>query len=392
MASFAGCGAMTRPRVLAIMPDLAEPAVSRDLGALRRSGVDVVTAAFRRDGQCEARPDLDLGPLPMGLGPRRLLALLQGRVRAGAIRRLMEGCDSVLARNLDMALLAVAAGAGTPGQPPLVYQCLDIHALVLRRDGLGMAARLAERRVLRRSARLVISSPAFVDAHFARYGPDLPEIALAENRIAFARARPPRPDPGAVAKPLRLGWVGSLRCRPTLSLLAATAARCGAGVRIRLHGGVHRHTLPEFDDVLAACPTMSWHGAYGYPDGLGPVYAGLDLVWAQDLWQRGGNSDWLLPNRIYEAGYFGVPVIAVAGTCTAAWVDRHRTGWVLPDATPEVLAEFLSCLDPDAVLARRRHILSLPASLFAAEPGDARILTAAPLTTGETHVATPAPA
>jgi hypothetical protein len=53
---------------------------------------------------------------------------------------------------------------------------------------------------------------------------------------------------------------------------------------------------------------------------------GCDAVWAQDLWQSGANSDWLLPNRIYEASYFGCPSIALAPGRRPGGGWR-RTGW-----------------------------------------------------------------
>ena len=131
-----------------------------------------------------------------------------------------------------------------------------------------------------------------------------------------------------------LGWVGSLRCRESLIILAQTAAAMGDRLRIKLHGNVHAHAIPDFDAILAAHPSLTYEGPYAYPEGLEPIYTSCDLVWAQDLWQRGANSDWLLPNRIYEASYFGCPQIAVADTETGRRVADGTLGFVLPEASP----------------------------------------------------------
>ncbi|MEO1274798.1 MAG: hypothetical protein AAFV96_05195, partial [Pseudomonadota bacterium] len=123
----------------------------------------------------------------------------------------------------------------------------------------------------------------------------------------------------------------------TLDLLLEVADRLGARCELVLRGNVHRHQLPGFDAALRGRANVRYEGPYSYPDGLAWAYGGLDAVWAQDLWQRGGNSDWLLPNRLYEAGYFGCPTLAVAGTATARRVAETGAGIVVDAATPEAV-------------------------------------------------------
>ena len=376
---------MTMRTVLAIVPDAAEPRTARELAALRRSGVRVTVAAFERGTGGEV--DLTLGTLPMGLGPRRVWALLRALRHLTEFRHLMRRADIVLARNLDMALIAAAAALTLHHPPPLVYQCLDIHDVLTRRGAAGATARWLERRVLARTARLVISAPAYLPRHFDRQSTRLPDVLLRENRIATAAARPAA---GLPHGPLRLGWVGSLRCAPSFDLLT-DCARSNPNLHLVCHGTVHDHALPDFQNRLARLYNSAWRGAYRAED-LQDVYRGLDVVWAQDLWQAGGNSDWLLPNRLYEAGYFGCPVIAVAGTETADWVARHGTGWVIGDATPDALGALLAKLDPATLLARRRHILSLPAALFATDDSDAAAMVAPLARSANRHVPAPASA
>ena len=232
-------------------------------------------------------------------------------------------------------------------------------------DRPGRWRALSNGAVLARAARLVISAPAFLRAHFDAYGADLPRVMLRENRLLDPKP-PPRPGVDQRDGPIRLGWVGTLRCARSLDLLAGLAATAGPDLRIDFHGRVHAHAVPRFHDILTARPRIRWHGGYRYPDDLVAIYGGLDLVWAQDLWQRGGNSDWLLPNRLYEAGYFGCPVIAVAGTETAAWVTRNGTGFVVPAADATALGTLLAGLDRAQLAACRARILARPQHHFLA--------------------------
>ena len=142
----------------------------------------------------------------------------------------------------------------------------------------------------------------------------------------------------------------------------------GPRVQIVLRGVVHRHQLPEFDRVLSLRPNMRYDGPYTYPDGLAQAYRGLDCVWAQDLWQAGANSDWLLPNRLYEAGYFGCPAIAVAGTETARAVQQRALGLVIPEASAARLIPALEA-GRTALTRLRRGLLARPADEFCLSPG-----------------------
>ncbi|QBR38573.1 glycosyl transferase (plasmid) [Leisingera sp. NJS201] len=316
-----------------------------------------------------------------------------GRVRAiissvGKVARnwpVLQGTDVIVARNLDMLAIAAAAQMMITPRPPLIYECLDIHGLMTSGGAKGRLFRAAERRLLARCASLIVSSPAFLRNYFEPVQGWTGASALIENKLWAGPDGPARPTvsgPGGRDKedavPLVLGWVGTLRCSRSLALLAAAARQLGLRLRVVMHGAVHHHALPEFDAVLAAHPNMSYAGPYDYPSGLARIYEDCDLVWSQDLWQWGTNSTWLLPNRIYEASYFGCPSIAVAGTETGQRVARGL-GWCIPAPSEEALVAFLRGLRPAAVAERRRALLEMPASLFRQTPEEIRDAILLPL-------------
>jgi len=166
--------------------------------------------------------------------------------------------------------------------------------------------------------------------------------------------------------------VGTIRCAPSLALLTAVAAQLGDQVEIHIHGVVHHHALPDFDATLAAHPNMIFHGPYSYPDELLRVYSQIDLVWAQDLWQMGNNSDWLLPNRIYEASWAGCPSLAVSTTETGQRIRQDALGWVIDTPTPQSLLKLFASLSPTAIRARAQSLLDRSADAFVQSEDDLR--------------------
>jgi succinoglycan biosynthesis protein ExoL len=365
-------------RVVFFAFDIAEAAQIRRIESIRALGHEVASVSFRRDNM-NARflpdwPDLPLGPSSNRRYLLRLWRLVRAIPLAWRGRTILRGSEVWIARNIDMALLALAMRR-LAGQRDvrLVYECLDIHGLFTRQDAIGAAMRWIERRVVAASDLVILSSPGFLRGYFEPVQRIATPVALLENKLWTGTdplPRPTQPPPRRPGGPLVLGWVGSLRCARSLEILAGLARAMSPRIEIRCHGNVHAHALPGFDAVLAAHPNIRHAGPYRYPEDLAAIYAGCDAVWAQDLWQAGGNSDWLLPNRIYEASYFGCPSIAVEGTETGRRIAEDGLGFTIPDASDAALSALLGGLDAARLREASARLLARPAADFRLTPGE----------------------
>jgi succinoglycan biosynthesis protein ExoL len=88
--------------------------------------------------------------------------------------------------------------------------------------------------------------------------------------------------------------------------------------------------------------------------------------------EAGFNSSWLLPNRLYEGGYFGVPSVAPAGTQTGQWITSHGAGFELKEDLAQTLPGLVRQLlkNPDVILTHRKRLLTLPQETFVARNGE----------------------
>jgi succinoglycan biosynthesis protein ExoL len=246
----------------------------------------------------------------------------------------------------------------------VIYESLDVHRLLTRPDVIGAAMRRIEHALLKRTVGLVVSSPGFIRNHFEKYYPGDYRAFLVENRLAPDTDYGPRPcEHKSMAsspdRPLRLGWVGILRCQRSLNLLCELADRFPDQLEIRLHGLPARSEIAAFEPVVNARPNMTYFGRYRAPEDLSAIYQELDMVWAGDFMEAGYNSVWLLPNRIYEGGYYCTPSIAPEGTETAAWIEQHKCGFILGEPLEKTLPELIGDLIADRVpLAERRTVLA----------------------------------
>lgn len=338
-----------------LVHDLNDAAVARRVRMLVAGGGTVRLAGFSRG----AAPDMVAGVAATSLGRtgdarmiQRVLAVLRNVARAAPARHVATGADVLVARNLEM--LAIAARVRRPGQQ-LVYECLDIHRLMLGDGAKSRALRALEGQLLQGCDLIITSAPAFADTYFRDIQHHAGAIRLVENKVLAidGTVAATRSDlmPRAPGAPWRIGWFGMLRCATTLAMLT-TIVREGAGqVEVLIAGKPARTEFEDFDRDVAAVPGLRYIGPYTAAD-LRDLYGQVDFVWSVDFFEEGLNSRWLLPNRLYEGLAFGAVPLSMPGIAIAEWLEANGVGVLFGDMVAEV-PPFLRGLD-DADYARLR--------------------------------------
>ncbi|WP_392342197.1 glycosyltransferase family 1 protein (plasmid) [Phaeobacter sp. BS52] len=371
-------------RLVCFASDLTDVAQLRRLASFQALGHEVISVASRKGPLPEVNwQNIDLGEIGQhGLLRRGRLALATA-LRDPRLTPLVRQADLLVTRNVDMLALAAALRLRSGATAPIAYEVLDIHSLFEGARLKSRVARWGERRLLAGAEVLWLSSPGFHTGYFAPVQGYVGAWHLVENKVVVPDDMP-RPVPThrvRSGEALRLGWIGAIRCRPSFELLLRVAKQMGPAIEVHIHGKIHDHVLTDFHARIAGLGNVMFHGAYAYPHGLAACYDTCDVVWAQDLWQlgdpsRSGNSDLLLPNRIYEAGWHGCPVIALSGTETGRKIEETGQGWILGSADAEALIRRLNDLTPSEIAATRQRIGELPETVFRQTPADVVALLA----------------
>ncbi|MGX9142349.1 glycosyltransferase [Mesorhizobium sp. 128a] len=351
--------------VLYLVHDVSDPAVRRRIIMLRAGGARVTLAGFRRTTNAvpdvEGLQPIDLGATRDGRFGQRLAAVAKAALSIGAKLSGMPKPDLIIARNLEMLALARRAKAAFRGGVPIVYECLDIHRLVLRDDMLGKALRTAERYLARDVKLLVTSSPAFIANYFKPFGQVAAPVELVENK--YFETAPVSTDHGLkaenpVAPPWRIGWFGALRCRRSLELLADFTRRQSGRFEVVLRGRPALSEFPDFHAFVEAEPYLSFRGPYRNPEDMPAIYGEVHFSWAIDFFEEGQNSEWLLPNRLYEGCRFGAVPISMGNTETGRFLYQQDIGVLLSDATPETLETALGRMDQERFGKAKARVLA----------------------------------
>jgi hypothetical protein len=361
--------------------DLSDPAVHRRLEMLLAGGADVTAIGFRRSSEpistVKGLASVDLGRTADGMLLQRVFSVAGVLARLGGLAEHVRGANVILARNLEMLALGVRARNLYAPTAAVVYECLDVHRMLLSRGIEGHLLRSLENRLWREVNLLLTSSPAFAHKYFIPRGFRSP-IRLVENKVLMLNGVS-KPDlkRSVLGPPWRIGWFGIIRCRRSLDMLCSVAQRAAGNVEVIIRGRPTNVVFQSLDQLSAKCPHVRFAGPYNYPADLPAIYGDVHFSWAIDYYEDGQNSTWLLPNRIYEGSLYGTVPIGVAGVETGRWLAKRGAGVILDEPIEQQLINFFQYLNNETYSKLAGQVEALPRTELVCDQIDCRALVEA---------------
>ncbi len=327
---------------------------------LTAGGIDVLVVGFWRG----IRPPVAIANIsfvPLGrtydarFGQRAVHAIFR-MVRQMQVPSEFRDAELLIARNLEMLAISWAWNRRNGGNAALVYEVLDIHRMLLSEGIAGRVMRRLERFLMRECELLITSSPAFVTHYFSPRQRIRIPVTIVENRLLRLDSDEPpsgiRQPP--VGPPWRIGWFGIIRCRKSFAALRALAQNRPDLVVIDIRGRPPKTVFTDLAQETVGTSNLTFGGPY-QPRDLAEMYGGVHFSWAIDYFEEGGNSEWLLPNRLYEGCAFGSVPIALARTEAGRWLARADIGLRLDDPTRD-LEKTLDGLSPEVYAELRAQV------------------------------------
>jgi succinoglycan biosynthesis protein ExoL len=361
--------------------DLSDPAVHRRIRMLLAGGAAVTAIGFRRSSEpvaaVEGIASIDLGRTADGMLLRRGLSVAATLAKLSGLAEHVRGANVILARNLEMLTLAIRARKLYAPTAAVVYECLDIHRMLLSKRLGGRLLRSLETRLWREVNLLLTSSPAFVHNYFIPGGFRSP-IRLVENKVLMLdELSEPDRKRRLSGPPWRIGWFGIIRCRRSLEMLCSLARGAAGKIEIIIRGRPTKAVFQDLDELIARSPHVHFGGPYHSPADLPTIYGDVHFSWAIDYYEVGQNSTWLLPNRIYEGSLYGTVPIGVAGVETGRWLAKRGAGVVLDEPLEQELIDFFRSLDKETYSKLAGQIEALPRTDLVSDQADCRALVEA---------------
>jgi succinoglycan biosynthesis protein ExoL len=353
-------------------PDVTDASTLKRVQQFIDFGYSVTVFGFRRERyNTEFQPPWPNVPLGFTTDLKywhRLSALLHAVPALFANRRTLASASIFYARNIDQLVLALLGRLIAFSRAPVAYEVLDIPAILMRRGLVPTFLRTIERLCLRRVTLLVLSSPGFHRNYFSAVQKYAGDWFLLENKLypSPTRARPSTVKPGVARRPWVVGYYGLIRGEATVDLIARLAHRLKDRVIFRFGGVFTTVEQAKFETVLRRCPNVDYSGPYLPQQDLERLYRGVDFAWALDLEHTDHNSRWLMPCRFYEAGYYGVPCLAVHRFEVGNVIEKHRIGWTFDAPLEDSLVRFFERLTEEDYELIRARLSAVPSSMFVA--------------------------
>jgi succinoglycan biosynthesis protein ExoL len=361
-------------KLLYFVHDLNDPTVARRIRFLQAGNVNVTVIGFRRGvrraDELKNVTSIELGQTRDSRLVARIGSVFLAYFRLWRFRDHLRQADVLMARQLEMLMIACMVRIFYRFTKPVVFECLDIHKLMVRRGLVGKTLRMVERSLLRMTSLLVVSSPGFIDNYFQTYHAKLPQTYLLENKLLDSElpllhaSETDRVAEADATPPWKIGWYGVIRCLTSLEALAALVRDNPGLVEVTIAGKISENLRRVFDTIVSAAPGISYIGSYDRARDLKRLYEGVHFAWAVDYYEAGGNSEWLLPNRLYEGGYFRTAMIASARSQTGKWLAPYDAAFLLGDPLSAALVEFFRTLNVARFETVRGRMSALPDALF----------------------------
>ncbi len=334
------------PLILYMVHDVSEPAVRRRILMLTTGGAKVCLAGFRRTDEqvkdVEGIDPIDLGQTQNGNFKQRIISVFKTLFHLEARFRDQLTPDIIVARNLEMLSIAVALRAKFGDSDiRIIYECLDIHRLMLRSDPIGLGLRKLEALLTKNATMVITSSPGFIRHYFDPISGIDRDIQIVENKHLELEAGPQQ-NSGLLRKkepntPWKIGWFGALRCKRSLQVLSEFVNSKHGEFEVILRGIPSLDVLEDFHNFIEHQPYMRFEGRYKNPEDLYEIYHEVDFSWVIDFFEVGQNSEWLLPNRLYESCRFAAVPISLKRTEVGRYLSQHNLGISLTEATSQAL-------------------------------------------------------
>ena len=362
--------------------DVTHPALILRLESFLAAGARVTGFTFTRDKfDLENVPrwdNVNLGKTLDRAYIQRIFAMIGAVFIMLRHAKTLRAADCVFTHQIDCHVVGILAKILSGSRAKVVYEVDDVQEVFFKATLKGGVFRWIERLTLRFTDLLVLTSPGYQRGYFGPVQNWKGPVFILENKVQQVDPDAPPTSAGAAWESIRdrwvIAWFGTLRCPKSMDLLCALAERLGEKVEIYTRGYPTETGLDYYREKISRYPNITYDGRYKVPDDLEEMYGRAHFSWCFDFLDWEGNSQLLLPYRLYQGGYYGAVPLVAAGVEMAEHVDRLGVGHAFEAPYVEPLARFLEQLSWDDYAAERGKIMEIRRDAFLEDGRDVRSL------------------
>jgi succinoglycan biosynthesis protein ExoL len=334
-----------RKKITFLVPDISDARVIKRVKAFQVIGGEIVISGFRRvrykydDTIYNNLKIIFLGKTSEKKYFKRVLKILLGIIKIFKYLKIYKNSNCLYCINIDMLFIGIFLKIFF--NVKIFYEVGDILNPFLGKKLHNILLRNIERIMLMHTNMIILTSPAF---YYKFYKPvqklKRPWILL-ENKLIPTNKTIFKKNKNFKKRKIAIVYHGVLRCQYSIDILMKVAMEFSEKCELHLHGIPLWVNLDSLHRMENEYKNIFWHGEYKYPFELTKILSRADLLWLVDLSENISNAKWLLPNRLYDGIYCGVPMLAMRNTEAGNYIEKYNFGWCLGENVLEDLRSFI---------------------------------------------------
>jgi len=364
-------------KITVFSSDYTDARLIKRMRAFSDIGWETLCASFRRErynrGYVPEWKNIYLGKIEDRKYLRRVFVLLRAVAKLLREGRNIGSSQVFYAINLDQLLLALFIRVVCAKKVVIVYEVADIQGAFMRKNAFGSFLRFVERQAMRWIDLMVTTSPGFINNYFQPIQRYHGECFLLENVVYPVPSSCSNGQAGENGSENKETWVvgffGLLKCRRSWQLIKEIASALPSKVSFKLGGYPYPADIDyaDFYKTVDNFDNITYVGEYAHPHDLEKIYSGVDFVWCFDFSNDEYNSVWCLANRLYEGGYFEIPLLASKNYEAGRFVEKYGIGWTFGEPYAEELSKFFARLTRAQYRLVKEKYRSIDKQVFAGD-------------------------
>ncbi|MBT5491146.1 glycosyltransferase [bacterium] len=278
---------------------------------------------YMKDLSCEYKNNVvlnkSLGTISNGNYTKRIGSYVKS---FGALRDIlkMKSFDVLLVNNIDTLALFKVSSLFLKIDTKNIIEISDLRSHTYTNGLKSMIMRNIEKLMFKYVDKLIVTSPKFYDMYYHKLFKG--KYFLLENK-PLSNMIPKKLEKVKNDKVI-IGIVGLLlQGKPYKTLFEAV--KNNDKYEVHIYGkGVYQNLVEEYSNQYE---NIKYFGEYNFFQDSAKIYSTLDILYMPyDTTNGSLNNKIALPNKLYEAMYFQVPIITSSGTYLGELVEKYNIG------------------------------------------------------------------
>ena len=314
-------------KLLFVISHQPNPRFIKQINFFAENGCDVSVIYFYREYLADLNANIDkkvnlhlLDKIENGQYLKRIGIYLKSIFK---IKNLLSKIrpEKIIITNIDILFLLILNGV-KKYTDDIIMEISDLRSYTFKHGFSDKIQKYVDDIVLKRYiSKMIFTSPKFYEFYYQKKFNG--EIFILENK-PLENMLPPKVDKKQNDK-LVIGIVGLLLDgNPHKALFEY--AKDKNDIEVHIHGkGIYENQAKEYAKKYE---NIKYFGAFDFFKDISKIYASLDIIYmSYDTTQGDENIKLALPNKLYEAMYFQVPIITTKGTYLGQRVRENKIGY-----------------------------------------------------------------